>query len=61
MVIIEVKVGTEKEEVIIIIIEKFVIGIRTLKLNLFGLVARVSRCEVYRRKLKLIAAYLTIL
>ena len=60
VIIIEVKVGTGKE-VVIIIIKKFIIGIRILELSLFGLVARVSRCRVYRQELKLIAAYLTTL
>ena len=50
-----------KEKVIIIIIKKFIIGIYTLKLNLFRLVARVSYYRVYRQKLKLIATYLTVL
>ena len=60
MVIIKVKVGTG-EKVIVIIVKKFVMRIRTLKLNLFRLVARVSYHRVYRRELKLIAIYLTIL
>ena len=50
-----------KEEVIIIIIKEFIMGIYTLKLNLFGLVARVSHYRVYRLELKLIATYLTAL
>ena len=48
MVIIEVKVSIEKKEIKIIIIKEFIMGIRTLKLNLFGLIARVSRRRVYR-------------
>ena len=50
-----------EEEVIVIIIKKFIMGIRALKLNLFKLVARVSRHRVYKQKSKLIATYLTIL
>ena len=61
MVIIRVDVSTEKKEVVIIIIKKFIVGICALKLNLFELVARVSYYKVYKRELKLIAAYLTIL
>ena len=57
----KVKVGIEKEEVIIIIIKKFIIRIRALKLNLFRLVTHVSYYRVYKQKLKLIATYLTIL
>ena len=62
VIIIKVKVNMgEEEEVIIIIIKEFVVGICALKLNLFKLVTRVSRYRVYRRELKLIATYLTIL
>ena len=50
-----------EEEVIIIIIKEFIVGICVLKLNLFKLVARVSYYRVYRWELKLIAAYLTTL
>ena len=50
-----------EEEVIVIIIKEFIVGIRALELNLFELVARVSHHRVYRRELKLIAAYLTTL
>ena len=42
-------------------IKKLVIGIRALKLNLFGLVAYISYYRVYRRELKLIATCLTTL
>ena len=61
MVIIEVKVGIGEEEVIVVIIKEFIVEIYVLKPNLFGLVARVSYYRVYRRELKLIATYLTIL
>ena len=44
----EVKVGMGKEEVMIIIIKEFIVGICALKLNLFGLVARVSYYRVYK-------------
>ena len=37
-----------EEEVIIIIIKEFIIGIYVLKLNLFKLVARVSHYRVYK-------------
>ena len=50
-----------EKEVIVIIIKKFIMGIYTLKLNLFKLVTRVSYYRVYRRKSKLIATYLTTL
>ena len=50
-----------EEEVIIVIIKEFIMGICALKLNLFGLVARVSFYRVYRWESKLIATYLTIL
>ena len=61
MVIIEVKVGTREEEVIIIIVKKLIIGICALKLNLFRLITHVSHHRVYRYKLKLITTYLIIL
>ena len=61
VIIIKVKVGIGEEEVIVIIVKKFIMGIYTLKLNLFKLVARVSRYRVCRWELKLIAAYLIIL
>ena len=61
MVIVEVKVSTGEKEIIIIIVKEFIIGIRVLELNLFRLVARVSHYRVYRRELKLIATYLTVL
>ena len=57
----EVEVSMEKEEVVIIIIKKFVIRICALELNLFGLVTCVSYYKIYRQELKLIAACLTIL
>ena len=47
VVIMEVEVGTG-EEVMVIIVEEFVVGIYILELNLFGLVARVSYYRVYR-------------
>ena len=37
-----------EEEVIIIIIKKFIVGICTLKLNLFRLIAYISYYRVYR-------------
>ena len=57
----EVKVSIKEEEVMVIIIKKFIIRIHALKLNLFKLVARVSYYRVCKQKLKLIATYLTIL
>ena len=49
MVIIKVKVGMGEKEVVVIIIKKFIIGIRTLKLNLFSITvnrdARRSDCS----------------
>ena len=50
-----------EEEVEVIIIKKFIMGIHTLKPNLFKLIARVSHHRVYKRESKLIAAYLTTL
>ena len=60
VVVVEVKVDTG-EEVIIIIIKEFVVRIYTLELNLFGLVACVFYYRVCRWESKLIAAYLTTL
>ena len=51
----------EEEGIMVIIIKKFIMEIRTLELNLFGLVTRVSYYRVCRREFKLIATYLTIL
>ena len=48
MVIIKVKVGMGEEEVMIIIIKKFIVGICALELNLFKLIARVSYYRVCR-------------
>ena len=50
-----------EEEVVIIIVKEFIVGICVLKPNLFRLMARVSYCRVCRRELKLIAACLTVL
>ena len=50
-----------EEEVMVIIIKEFIVGIYALKLNLFELIARVSYYRVYRQELKLIATYLTVL
>ena len=61
VIIIKVEVSIEKEEVMVIIIKEFIMGICVLKLNLFGLVACVSYYRVYRRELILIAACLTTL
>ena len=61
MIIIKVEVGIGEEEVMIIIIKEFIMGICALELNLFKLVARVSYYRVYRQKLKLIATCLTTL
>ena len=61
VVVIKVKVGMGEEEVIVIIIKEFIMGIHTLELNLFGLVTRVSYYRVYRCELKLIAICLTTL
>ena len=48
MVIIKVKVGMEEEEVVVIIVKEFVVGIFVLEPNLFRLVARVSCCRICR-------------
>ena len=48
MVIIKVKVGMGEEEVVVIIIKEFIVGICALKLNLFKLMAYVSCYRVYR-------------
>ena len=60
VIIIKVKVSTG-EEVIIIIIKKFIIKIYALKPNLFKLITRVSCRRVYKQKSKLIATYFTTL
>ena len=61
VVIMEIKVNIGEKEVIIIIVKEFVMGICTLKLNLFELITRVSYHRVYRQELKLIATCLTTL
>ena len=48
IIIIEIKVGMGKKEVIVIIIKKFIMRVRELELDLFKLVARVSYYRVYR-------------
>ena len=48
VIIIEVKVGMGEEEVVVIIIKEFIMGIRALELNLFRLVTRVSYYRVYK-------------
>ena len=50
-----------EKEIVVIIIKKFIVGIRALKLNLFRLVTCVSYHRIYRQELKLITTYLTIL
>ena len=50
-----------EKEVMVIIIKKFIMGIRALTRNLFELIAHVSCRRVYRRELKLIATCLTTL
>ena len=61
VIIIKVKVSMGKEEIMVVIVKEFIVGIYVLKLNLFGLVARVSYYRVCRQELKLIAACLTAL
>ena len=61
MIVVEVKVDTEKKKVMVIIVKEFIMGIHTLKLNLFELITCVSYCRVYKWELKLIAACLTTL
>ena len=61
MIIVEVKVGIGKKEVVVVIIKKFIVGIRALELNLFRLVTYVFYYRVNRQELKLIATCLTIL
>ena len=48
MIIIKVKVGMGKEEIVVIIVKKFIMEIRILEPNLFRLVARVSYYRVYK-------------
>ena len=48
MVIIKIEVNMGKEEIMVIIIKEFIVGIYILKLNLFGLMARVFYYRVYR-------------
>ena len=57
----EVKVGMGEKEIMVVIIKEFIMGIRTLELNLFELVARVSYRRICRWELKLMAACLTAL
>ena len=61
MIIMEVKISMGEEEVMVIIIKEFIMGICALELNLFRLVTRVSHHRVCRRELKLIVTYLTTL
>ena len=60
VIVIEVEVGTGKK-IMMVIVKKFIVGIRALELNLFRLITCVSYYRVYRRELKLIAACLTTL
>ena len=48
VVIIEVKVSTGEEKIMVIIIKKFVVEICALELNLFKLIARVSYFRVHK-------------
>ena len=48
VIIIKVKVGMGEEEVMVIIVKKFIIGICVLKPNLFKLVTCVSHYRVYK-------------
>ena len=48
MIIIKIEVGMGEEEVVVIIIKKFIMRIYALKLNLFKLVTRVSYHRVYK-------------
>ena len=50
-----------EKEVMVIIVKKFIVGIRALEPNLFGLAAHVSYYRVCRRESKLITTYLTTL
>ena len=61
VIIKKVKVSMGEEEIIVIIIKEFIVGIYILELNLFRLIARVFCRRVCRQKLKLIAACLTVL
>ena len=57
----KVKVSTGKEEIMVIIIKKFIMRIYTLKPNLFRLIAHVFHHRVYRQELQLITICLTAL
>ena len=48
VIIIKVKIGIGKKEVVVIIIKEFIVRIHALKPNLFKLVVLVSRHRVYR-------------
>ena len=48
VIIIKVKVGMEKGEVVVVIVKKFIMGICALKLNLFRLVTYISYYRVYK-------------
>ena len=50
-----------KKEIMVVIVEEFIMGIYTLEPNLFGLITRVSHHKIYRWESKLIATYLTTL
>ena len=61
MIIIKIEVGMGEEKIIVIIIKEFIVGIHTLKPNLFKLMAHVSHHRVYKQESKLITTYLTTL
>ena len=61
VIIIKVEVGMGKEKIEVVMMEEFIVGIYILELNLFRLIACVSRHRVYRWESKLIATYLTTL
>ena len=44
----EVEVGMGEKEVVVVMVNEFIVGICTLEPNLFGLVARVSCYRVYK-------------
>ena len=48
MVIIKVEVGMGEEEIVVIIVKKFIVGICALEPNLFELVAHVSYYRICR-------------
>ena len=61
VIIVEAEISMGKDEVVVIIVKEFIMGIYVVELNLFRLVTCVSHYRVYKWELKLIAVCLTTL